>query len=74
MIVHTPIEVKITEMKRGKGWRQKSIYVKLVDANTGELLISADLPYVLEAIVDRDYSVVNQAAFNIMMAGLIRGE
>lgn len=42
----------ITNIRRGKGERVKYIYAKLVDKN-GNLLINADLDYIVEKISER---------------------
>lgn len=40
----------VTNIRRGKGARQEIIYARLIDAETGELLISATLEYITEAL------------------------
>jgi hypothetical protein len=46
------LDAQITDVRRGKGYRAKWVYAKLVSAN-GEILISATLPYIMQALADR---------------------
>lgn len=46
------VNSRIINIRRGKGERSKFIYAMLVDKN-GEMLINADLPYIMKALKQR---------------------
>ncbi len=55
--------VRVTNIHRGSGARNKYIYAMLNDAETGESIISATLEYVLKAISEREYNLVDVKQF-----------
>jgi hypothetical protein len=53
-------KVVLYNVHHGKGERSCYIYAHLRDAETGELIISATLDYILEAVEKRDYLLVSK--------------
>jgi hypothetical protein len=47
------MKLVITDIKRGDGNRSELLYGVLRDAETGELMISATLDYIVDALKDR---------------------
>ena len=53
-------KVYFDEIEHGMGDRAATLYACLFDAVTGDLAISADMPYCLEKIQQRGYVVVRK--------------
>lgn len=53
------MKVRITNMRQGKFERRKFLYADLVEAETGELMIAATLDYIIQAIADREYELID---------------
>lgn len=51
-------EVVITQIHHGEGGRSDVIYCQLVDAHTGDCIISATIDYVLRAVNSRNLRLV----------------
>jgi hypothetical protein len=64
------IGAKITNVRRGKGARQVYIYAQLQSAS-GEILISATLDYIMQALRER-VSASEMIGFNHQMLNLIK--
>lgn len=54
-------EVKVV-IRRGKDDRWQYLYANVYDANTDEILIAADLEYVLKALKERNHIIVELKA------------
>ena len=52
------IKVVLSDVRHGTGDRSKYIYAILKYYETGEILVSATLDYVLDAILNRGYVLV----------------
>ena len=51
-------EVRLTDVRSGDGARSHFIYAKVVDAETGEMLISATVDYILQVAQHYGYKFV----------------
>lgn len=50
--------VVIDHIHHGEGGRSDVIYARLIDAQTGECIISATIDYILRAVNSRNYKLV----------------